>query len=94
MKIWIMAIMLCLVASVALAEDVYVRGHMRDTNHDGIKDTYVQPYHRTSPDSNVENNYSTKGNVNPYTNQPGTVTPAPDNYQQPYQSNPYKSIYK
>lgn len=34
--------------------------------------TYVAPYHRTAPDSTKLNNWSTQGNVNPYTGQPGT----------------------
>jgi hypothetical protein len=33
--------------------------------------TYVQQHHRTSPDHTQRNNYSTKGNVNPYTGKPG-----------------------
>jgi hypothetical protein len=66
----------------ALAGDVYVQGYTRS---DG---TYVAPYHRTSPDSSLFNNYSTQGNVNPYTGQMGTVNP----YSQP-NSNPYGSSY-
>jgi hypothetical protein len=34
--------------------------------------TYVQPHHRTSPDRTQRNNYSTKGNLNPYTGKRGT----------------------
>lgn len=34
--------------------------------------TYVQPSHATNPDSTRNNNYSTKGNVNPYTGKGGT----------------------
>jgi hypothetical protein len=63
-------------------QDKTVHGY---TRHDG---TYVQPYHRTAPDHNQFNNYSTQGNINPYTGQMGTVNP----YSQPttpLQSNPY-----
>ena len=43
------------------------------TRRDG---THVQPYYRSRPDGNFSNNWSTKGNVNPYTGKPGTrVTP-------------------
>lgn len=51
--------------------DTYVRGY---TRKDG---TYVQPHYRSSPDGNPYNNWSTRGNVNPYTGEPGTrnVTP-------------------
>ena len=64
------------------AADTYVRGHTRS---DG---TYVQPHYRTSPDGNPFNNYSSRGNTNPYTGQPGTVDPyrAPSNT---YGTSPY-----
>lgn len=53
-------------------QDVSVRGHYRS---DG---TYVRPHMRSNPDGRFENNWSAKGNTNPYTGQPGTrVTPAP-----------------
>jgi hypothetical protein len=37
--------------------------------------TYVQPHYTTKPDGNIWNNYSTQGNVNPYTGRAGTVDP-------------------
>lgn len=80
MKTIIVALIAC-AASTAFADE-YVRGYYRK---DG---TYVQPHHRTTPDSNPYNNYSTQGNVNPYTGQAGTVNP----YQQPQplqMPNPY-----
>lgn len=46
-----------------------VRGHVRK---DG---TYVQPHQATNRNSTKLDNYSTKGNVNPYTGKPGTVDP-------------------
>lgn len=48
---------------------VYVKGHFR---RDG---TWVPPHHRSKPDGNVWNNYSTTGNTNPYTGKEGTVDP-------------------
>lgn len=56
-----------------------VRGY---TRKDG---TYVQPHYRSSPNSSVYDNYSTKGNVNPYTGKAGTVDP--------YQAQQRKSGY-
>ncbi|MCS6267422.1 MAG: hypothetical protein H2174_07630 [Vampirovibrio sp.] len=38
------------------------------TRRDG---TYVQPHMRSDRDSSFSNNWSTKGNVNPYTNERG-----------------------
>lgn len=58
--------------SVAYA-DTYVNGY---TRKDG---TYVQPHYRSSPDGNPYNNWSTKGNVNPYTGELGTRNVTPDN---------------
>jgi hypothetical protein len=37
--------------------------------------TYVQPYVATNPNSTQMDNYSTRGNVNPYTGAVGTRTP-------------------
>ena len=34
--------------------------------------TYVAPHHRTTPDRSKINNWSTRGNVNPYTGKRGT----------------------
>jgi len=36
---------------------------------------YVMPYYRTSPNKSKFDNYSTKGNFNPYTGKKGTVNP-------------------
>ncbi|VAX25829.1 hypothetical protein MNBD_NITROSPINAE02-172 [hydrothermal vent metagenome] len=43
-----------------------VRGYLKK---DG---TYVAPHFRSSPDGNQYNNWSSKGNVNPYTGKKGT----------------------
>jgi tetratricopeptide (TPR) repeat protein len=53
---------------------VYVRGYTRSNG------TYVAPYYRSAPDGNFYNNWSTKGNVNPYTGKPGTRVTPPSNY--------------
>ena len=51
---------------------IYVEGYYRS---DG---TYVAPHYRSSPDGNFYNNWSTKGNYNPYTGKAGTKTmPSP-----------------
>ena len=46
---------------------VSVKGY---TRKDG---TYVQPHHRSAPDGNFYNNWSTTGNVNPYTGEEGKL---------------------
>lgn len=37
--------------------------------------TYVAPHHATNPNDTKLDNWTTKGNVNPYTGKPGTVDP-------------------
>jgi hypothetical protein len=54
--------------------DVSVRGY---TRKDG---TYVEPYHRSAPDGDFWNNWSTKGNINPYTGKEGTKLYPPYGY--------------
>ena len=46
-----------------------VRGY---TKKDG---TYVAPSHATNPDKTKVNNWTSKGNVNPYTGKEGTKNP-------------------
>ncbi len=60
-------------ATAAFARDVHVDGYYRSNG------TYVQPHTRTAPDSNPYNNYSTRGNTNPYTGKSGTVDPYRNN---------------
>lgn len=68
-SIIIASILMVITPTLVMAGDVYVRGYYRT---DG---TYVQPHYRSSPDGNILNNWSTKGNVNPYTGKPGTIDP-------------------
>ncbi len=53
--------------------------------------TYVAPYYRSAPNSTTYDNYSTRGNVNPYTGQLGTVDPQP--FQPPRQRSCYINSY-
>ncbi len=68
-----------LVSTTVFADDL-IRGHWKDTDRDGIKDTWVDPYYRTTPNSNIFDNYSTKPNINPYTGKKGYVDPYKDYY--------------
>lgn len=47
---------------------VHVSGYTRANG------TYVAPHYRSAPDGNFANNWSTLGNINPYTGKPGTLT--------------------
>jgi hypothetical protein len=59
---------LSIFAEAIHAKDVSVNGY---TRNDG---TYVAPHHRSAPDGDFNNNWSTLGNVNPYTRKLGTLT--------------------
>ena len=80
-KIFIILLILSITMPVIVqADSTRVRGYWRDSNHDGIKDTYVQPYQRTMPDHSLQNNYSYPGNFNPNT---GQISPGnPFQYEQ------------
>ena len=69
MKILTWIVLLLLVASTAFA-DVYVQPYYRK---DG---TYVSGHYRSSPNSNPYDNWSSKGNVNPYTGKKGYNNPS------------------
>ncbi|MBB3193141.1 hypothetical protein [Roseateles terrae] len=65
---------ICTMAATVFAKGggaVAVRGYVKK---DG---TYVAPHMRSAPDANFQNNWSTTGNVNPYTGEPGKVETAP-----------------
>lgn len=55
-----------------------VRGYYRKNG------TYVAPHYRSNPDGNPYNNWSTRGNVNPYTGAIGTKNPAPSSHGRGY----------
>lgn len=51
---------------VAIAKDVKVKGYYKKNG------TYVKPHYRSAPDSSINNNWTTRGNVNPHTGADGT----------------------
>ena len=70
-----MATLMIMASSFAQA-DVYVNGYYKSNG------TYVQPHYRSSPNSTTYDNWSTRGNTNPYTGQrgyksSGYLAPAP-----------------
>jgi len=69
-KLVLLTAIFSFISSLAFAG--HVSGY---TRKDG---TYVQPHYRSDPNSSKFDNYSTKGNTNPYTGEKGYVDP----YQQ------------
>ena len=64
------ALLALVAASPALAGGSHaVRGYVRSNG------TYVAPHMQTNPNSTRLDNWSTKGNVNPYTGKAGTKDP-------------------
>ena len=63
-----------LMLPVAAPAQVYVPGYVTKGG------TYVAPHWRSRPNSTTLDNYSTRGNVNPYTGARGTVSPYPSPY--------------
>ncbi len=84
-KIAFAVLMLVLIPIISLAASSNVRGYWRDTNHDGVKDTYVQPHQQTTPNESRTDNYSYPGNYNPNS---GRITPQSDSPRELYPTNP------
>lgn len=60
----------CLITTDACAKgSTSVKGYTKKSG------TYVAPHHRTTPNKTKSDNYSTKGNTNPYTGKKGTKKP-------------------
>ncbi|CAN5816784.1 hypothetical protein BH20PSE1_BH20PSE1_01430 [soil metagenome] len=70
MKKIFLALLLAVPATVLA--DVYVQPHVRS---DG---TYVQGYHRSDANESRSDNYSSRGNTNPYTGERGYRDPSYD----------------
>jgi len=72
-RLAISTLALGLMATAASAQNYqYYPGYTRQNG------TYVQPHYQTAPDGNPYNNWSTRGNTNPFTGQPGTRHPSSD----------------
>lgn len=82
-KVFLFTVLFFAIASTF--SQVYVSGYYKSNG------TYVQPHYRSSPNSTVLDNYSTKGNINPYTGQIGTKSVS-SNYSN-YSTSSYSSNY-
>lgn len=85
MRILIAVLALTMVAP-AIADN-YTRGYVRK---DG---TYVAPHYQTAPNNTRFDNYSTQGNVNPYTGQRGYENPTPGSRYGAPAVRPYTNPY-
>ena len=63
-------LLIIMIASMIVALPLQAANRVKGyTKKDG---TYVAPHYRSSPNKTKYDNYSTKGNVNPYTGKRGT----------------------
>lgn len=70
MKIFFATALFALACTTALAQGSHYRsGYVKKNG------TYVAPSRATNPNDSKADNYSSKGNVNPYSGKPGTVDP-------------------
>ena len=83
----ILGLLALLIVTPSFAKDVYVHGYVKQ---DG---TYVAPYHRSSPNTTVDDNYSTRGNINPYTYKQGTEPRSYERTGSPESSTPPSSQF-
>lgn len=98
MRAGVIPVLLALLCALAFAPEALARGgrsggdvHVRGyTRKDG---TYVAPHMRSAPDGNFWNNWSTVGNVNPYTGAVGTKTTPPPGYGGPPRRSPQPLTY-
>lgn len=60
--------MLCLASVTAQAANKH-SGYLKK------RGTYVAPHYQTAPDGKKYNNYSSKPNINPYSDKKGTIDP-------------------
>lgn len=74
-KIILSLIVLSLVFSFSLATVSNVEALQKVKGYTTKKGTYVVPHFKQSPNKSKFDNFSTKGNINPYTGKKGTVNP-------------------
>lgn len=85
MKTIIFALLSLFVLFQSAFADQWVNGY---TRKDG---TQVDGYHRSSPDSSYNNNWSVQGNQNPYTGSYGTSSPTWNDRTPSYNEKTYGS---
>jgi len=64
----ILTLAIGLITAQAASADVFVNGYFKSNG------TYVMPHYRTTPNSTILDNWSYRGNINPYTGKIGKRT--------------------
>jgi hypothetical protein len=73
----------CLINLFSQNADVFVNGYFRRNG------SYIPPHFRTTPNNSLFDNYSTRGNYNPYTGKPGWIDPYSKLSSTAYQAIPH-----
>lgn len=74
-KIFLSLIALLLIVSFSLVSVPRAEALQRVKGYTTKRGTYVAPHFKSSPNKSKFDNFSTKGNVNPFNGKKGTVNP-------------------
>lgn len=74
-KILFSLIALLLIVSYSLVSVPSAEALQRVRGYTTKKGTYVAPHYRSSPNQSKFDNFSTRGNINPFNGKKGTVNP-------------------
>lgn len=69
MKKLLFALLILAITAPAFAKTTRVKGYFKKNG------AYVKPHLKTTPDGSKMNNFSAKGNTNPYTGEKGSADP-------------------
>jgi hypothetical protein len=61
--------------AITLAASAFGQGYHYNNGYVDRNGVYHPGHYQTNPNNNPWDNWSTRGNYNPFTGQPGTVTP-------------------
>ncbi len=75
MKKLIIVMLSALIVLVISVSQAHAKSSHRVRSYTKKSGAYVTPHRKTNPDKSKFNNYSTKGNYNPYTGKKGTKDP-------------------
>ncbi|MDU7525126.1 MAG: hypothetical protein E7K72_27800 [Roseomonas mucosa] len=88
---------LALAVAVAVTAPAFAQGADYVSPYTRRDGTMVQGHFRSAPDSTLLNSYTTRGNTNPFTGEPGYRNPSPSyggSYGQSSRSSGYGSSYR
>jgi hypothetical protein len=85
--------LIAMLLAVSFAAPVYAQQDVHVNPYQKKDGTQVDQHHRTTPNDTKYDNWSSKGNTNPYTGEKGHKNPEPDPYKSSQGSEKKKSAY-